>query len=109
MLHRNKSPYDDCRGHTYSHVRLIRLRLDDVARLAMVLVEASSSINVRLRGGRAACTRFFALSNAYTRVGCIRARERSCASMARYLDARERHCGLSAYARRERVRGAIEW
>ena len=60
------------------------------------------------RGQGHMCT-FCALSNAYTRVGCIRARERSCASMARYLDAQERHCGLSAYARRERARGAIGW
>ena len=48
------------------------------------------------------------LSNAYTRVGCFaHANTRVLTYMARDFYARERYCGLSAYARRERVLGAI--
>ena len=59
------------------------------------------------RGQGPMCEFRCALSNAYTRVGCFRARERSCANMARDFYARERHCGLSAYARHRMVNACV--
>jgi hypothetical protein len=41
--------------------------------------------------------------------GRVYARERICANMARDIYVWERYCGLSTYARRERVLGAIRW
>ena len=41
--------------------------------------------------------------------GRVHARERICANMARDINVWERYCGLSTYARRERVLGAIRW